>query len=116
MTAVAPTFDLPAKASIAPPSEPIKEWWVEVVQRSDLDRHVPAWEILAKNAVEPNAFYEPWMFLPATRAFDREKPIMCALIYRHDPRPKQPPQLCGFFPFERRGSFKGLPIRHLRLW
>jgi hypothetical protein len=34
-----------------------------------LEKYVPAWEDLATAAIEPNVFYEPWMALPAIRAF-----------------------------------------------
>jgi hypothetical protein len=27
-----------------------------------------------------------------------------------------PPLLCGFFPLERVSSYRGLPVRHVRLW
>jgi hypothetical protein len=96
---------------------PVKDWWVEVAtDRSAFETHQPAWDRLAKEAVEANVFYEPWMFLPALDTFGSNVPLCGAFIYRRDARPKQPPQLCGFFPFERRTRFKGLPIRALRLW
>jgi hypothetical protein len=97
------------------PAAPTKEWWVEVADnRTALESHMDAWQRLADEAVEANAFFEPALFLPALDAF---KPnVHCALVYRHDPRPKQRPQLCGFFPLERRDRFKGLPVRSLRLW
>jgi CelD/BcsL family acetyltransferase involved in cellulose biosynthesis len=106
------------KPKAAPaPSSPLKDWWIEVApDRSALEKHLSAWEHLAKEAVEPNAFYEPWMFLPALDTFASKTSLCHVLVYRHDPRPKQPPQLCGFFPLERRARFKGLPIRTLRLW
>ncbi|HVV93089.1 MAG TPA: GNAT family N-acetyltransferase [Hyphomicrobiales bacterium] len=40
---------------------------VEDVDAAALARHLPAWEALAANAVEPNVFYEPAVALPALR-------------------------------------------------
>jgi Acetyltransferase (GNAT) domain len=94
----------------------VKGWWVEAVDRHALEPHKPAWEILAKSAVEPNVFYEPWMFLPAVQTYDPNKPLCCVLVYRLDPGPKKSPQMCGFFPFERRRMIKGLPGLSLKLW
>jgi hypothetical protein len=113
LPAVKPSANTPRRA----PSAPVKDWWIEIASdRPTLEKHIPAWERLAKDAVEPNVFYEPWMFLPGLDAFGRDRKPACVLVYRHDPRPKQPPQLCGFFPFERLKRFKGLPLRTLRLW
>lgn len=121
MTVEAPSFPLAELRDnklprVSAPAAPVKDWWIEVADRNQLDSRQPAWEILAKNAVEPNVFYEPWMFLPATQTYDTDKPLTCVFIYRRDPRPKQAPQLCGFFPFERRRTIKGLPVASLRLW
>ena len=101
---------------VSAPVAPVQDWWIEVADRDKTLSQQPAWEVLAKNAVEPNVFYEPWMFLPAILNFDADKPLSCVFVYRRDPRPKQPPLLCGFFPFEQRRTLKGLPIASLRLW
>ena len=101
---------------VSAPAAPVKDWWIEVADRDKMHSQQPAWEILAKNAVEPNVFYEPWMFLPAIQTYDTHKPLNCVFVYRRDSRPKQPPLLCGFFPFERQRTIKGLPVASLRLW
>ena len=36
---------------------------------TELDCIVPAWEALARAALEPNPFYEHWMLRPAIAAF-----------------------------------------------
>jgi len=103
-------------ARVAAAAAPVKDWCVEAVADvANLPIHQNAWDRLAKEVIEPNVFYEPWMFLANVQAFAPTRPICIAFVYRHDPRPKQTPQLCGFFPFERRRWFKGLPIRSLRL-
>ncbi len=86
-----------------------------VTAPADLAKHVPAWEALAAVAAEPNVFYEPWMLLPAVRAFGRGRTLVFVFVYRDDPA-GGPPTLCGFFPFERRRHYRGLPATVMTLW
>ena len=79
-----------------------------------LAAHVGAWEDLAADALDPNPFYEPWMLLPALEAFGRGARLQFVLAYAE--RRGSPPLLCGFFPLERVSSYRGLPVRHVRLW
>ena len=79
-----------------------------------LRSHIPAWEELAAAALEPNPFYESWMLLPALEAFGGGVPL--SFVFAYAERPGRTPALCGFFPLERLGRFKGLPFRHVRLW
>ena len=96
---------------------PASEWSVELVEdRSALVKHQAAWDVLAQSAIEPNVFFEPWMFLPAAQFFEPNTPLCCVFVYRRAPLLGAPPILCGFFPFERRRRYRGLPIRSLRLW
>jgi hypothetical protein len=71
--------------------------------------------MLARNAIEPNVFYEPWMFLPAVEAFDRDKPLCCVFVNRRDPGSPEP-LLSGFLPTARGNRIKRLPMRTLRSW
>ena len=117
MTLFAPSLASAKPSAIASvAAAPVNDWWIEIADRPALQSHRLAWDVLAQTALEPNAFYEPWMFLPAAQSYELDKPLTCVFLYRRDPRPKQPPQLCGFFPFERTRSTKGLPVRSLRLW
>ncbi len=97
---------------------------VSVVVINDLtalEKYVPAWEDLAANAIEPNAFYEPWMLMPAIRAFGAGRRLQFALVLanesaRHDGEPL----LCGIFPLEQQNHYQGLsrklPFKTLSLW
>jgi len=76
--------------------------------RAALAAIVPAWQALAESALEPNPFYEPWILLPALRAQGTAE-FVCATVW-HDA------ELIGLFPFERRRSFKRLPVTTLTLW
>jgi hypothetical protein len=86
-----------------------------------LERYVPAWEDLVASAIEPNVFYEPWMLMPAIRAFGAGRPAQFALILAPDPaRPLGPPLLAGLFPLIQQKMYQGLgrklPLKSLRLW
>jgi Acetyltransferase (GNAT) domain len=86
-----------------------------------LEKYVPAWEDLAANAIEPNAFYEPWMMMPAVRAFGKGRRLQFALVLAHEPaRQDGAPLLCGIFPLEQQNHYQGLsrnlPFKTLRLW
>ena len=86
-----------------------------------LEKYVPAWEDLASDAIEPNVFYEPWMVMPAIRAFGAGRRLQFALILAPDPaRPAAEPLLCGIFPLEQQSHYQGLrrklPFKTLRLW
>jgi hypothetical protein len=86
-----------------------------------LENYVPAWEDLASDAIEPNVYYEPWMVMPAIRAFGAGWRLRFALVLAPDPaRPSGPPRLCGIFPLEQQSHYQGLgrklPFKTLRLW
>src|SRR5207302_6985383 len=90
---------------------------VVVVERaSELAEYVSRWEELAAQAIEPNAFYEPWMLLPAVEFLGKGQDLLFVLVFAPDQkRPEGPPRLCGFFPLQRR-RWKRLPISFLSLW
>lgn len=88
---------------------------------ADLEPYVSAWEDLAAAAIEPNVFYEPWMLMPAIRAFGARLRLRFALVLAPDPaRPLGPPLLAGIFPLEQQSQYQGLgkklPVKTLRLW
>lgn len=84
---------------------------------ADLRPHLPAWEHLAAQTIEPNVFYEPWMLLPAMRHLRGKTDLHLILVFSADPgAPGHPPELCGLFPLERRSRLKGLPVASYRMW
>jgi CelD/BcsL family acetyltransferase involved in cellulose biosynthesis len=88
--------------------------FVVLENSAELRAHVSAWEDLAANAVEPNVFYEPWLLMPALDAYARGERLRIVLVYADDAR--GPALLCGLFPLQPAGPFRGLPLRYLRLW
>lgn len=105
-----------AAAPTAPTAPTAPVMTARVVDVAALTEHVAAWEDLAAAAIEPNVFYEPWMLLPALRAFAACQPLQFVLIERRRPGRPEPAQVCGLFPLERRKRYKGLPVAVLGLW
>ena len=93
---------------------------MSVIALTDFDRleqYLPAWEELARSALEPNPFYEAWMLIPALELLGKGKSLQLVLIFAQDQaRPNGPPVLCGVFPLERKPKYKGLPVSVLSLW
>lgn len=107
----------PTPADPLPKNKQIDRPSVVVVRdAAGLTEHLSAWEALVATAIEPNVFYEPWLFLPALQAFGG-KDLYFVLVYGPGPKELQhAPVLYGFFPLERRRWYKGLPITTLSLW
>ena len=79
-----------------------------------LSRHRRALDDLAADALETNVFYESILAEPAARNLGSGRPLEFVFAYRSDPgAPQRPPQLVGFFPFERIARYRGLPISAL---
>lgn len=88
-----------------------------VQSAAELAAHVPAWDDLAANTIEPNIFYESWMLLPALAAFGREAQLSFVLIYATGPSNEgSKPVLCGFFPLQMHARYRGLPVGYTSLW
>jgi hypothetical protein len=82
-----------------------------------LAAHVPAWDELAAQAIEPNIFYESWMLLPALEAFGQQEEVCVVLVYTTGPSNEGSKQiLCGLFPLNLINRYKGLPVRHSSFW
>ena len=64
---------------------------------------------IAASAVEPNAFFEPWMLLPAIETL-ASRPVELVLVRRPSGG------LAGYFPAERRSRFRHLPVASVRTW
>jgi CelD/BcsL family acetyltransferase involved in cellulose biosynthesis len=78
-----------------------------------LEAYIQAWEDLARDALEPNPFYEPWMLMPALRGLATDKDLSVVLVLTID---QGEPLLCGVFPLEKHSRYKGLPVAAFSLW
>lgn len=88
-----------------------------VDSRASLREHARDIEALAETAIEANIFYEPWMLFPALDSFAPPRRLSFLLAYsKGQIEGIQRPVLCGFFPLERRSSYRGAPIPTLTLW
>jgi len=80
----------------------------------ELTRHRLALDDLATDTLERNVFYESILAEPAARSLGTGRQLEFVFVYRSDPgAPRRPPQLVGFFPFERIARYRGLPISAL---
>lgn len=76
---------------------------------------IPQWESLAKDAVEPNVFYEHWALLPALRLYGSDT-IKVAFVLEQGPNAAVKSRLVGVFPLELRAHFRRTPIHCVRMW
>ena len=76
---------------------------------AELESIEPAWDALARDALEPNPFYESWMLLPALRAFSASQDVRVVLVWQGE-------RLAGLFPFQHVARYKGLPASALSSW
>ena len=90
---------------------------VVVDNAAQLQDHAAAWQDLADHAMECNAFYEPWMLVPAVDTLGRGQSLRFVFIYETYPHDAAATaRLQGFFPLELLSRFRELPIRAARLW
>lgn len=81
----------------------------------DLQPHLADLQRLADSAVEPNAFYEPWMLVPALRWLYPTRGLQMVLVFRPIESGTQP-RLIGFFPLEVKNVYNHFPVKTLSLW
>jgi CelD/BcsL family acetyltransferase involved in cellulose biosynthesis len=99
-----------AKASVPRVRAPTRV--VAIDDPQALARHLAAWDDLVENALEPNPFHEPWLFLPAVENLAPGRKLALLLVYGEAPAGGE--RLIGFFPLERLWHYRGLPLRVLR--
>ena len=62
-----------------------------------LERHVAAWDVLARHAAEPNPFYESYALLAAWRHL-RPEGLRVVCVWSPNVLPGKSPHLAGVFP------------------
>lgn len=82
---------------------------VRLVDWRDMVDDIYDWDALARNAAEPNPFFESWYLLPALRALDREHRVR---ILRFEIDGK----LRGLLPIRRHFRYYGRPLPHIAAW
>lgn len=75
------------------------------------------WDELARSAVEPNVFYEPWYMRAAARTYPPFPRLTLAFVFAVAPA-VAPGQrvLCGVFPFQTKPASMRFPAPHVALW
>lgn len=113
-TNIAPPSNPPSAS--APPKAIGPSIVLETIQSADASQIViDAWQSLAAEALEANAFFEPWMLLPAWRTMP-EPNVSLHLVWRTSGRPNESRQLIGVIPVERRRTYRKLPLTTWRVW
>ena len=69
------------------------------------------WLKLADNAVESNAFYEPWMLIPAIRHLSPSRGVLIVLVLEAESE-----RLIGLFPLITVSSYRFLPVKSYECW
>ena len=84
---------------------------MRVVDWSKAERpeFLAAWAKLARQAAEPNPFYESWFLLPALQQFDRAKKVRIASLWQGD-------ILIGLMPFSQQANYGRWPLIHVSNW
>lgn len=75
----------------------------------DLEAEIDAWDRLARNASEPNPFFESWYLLPSLRNLP-ETDAVRVLRYEQDG------ELAGLLPMVRARRYYRWPVPHLSSW
>lgn len=116
-----PRTALPARPASKPDHEPpfFEPKDLAIIEATDVEElraHVDAWEALARDAIEPNPFFEHWMLVPAFEAFGKGLDVRVLFIYGTSRSGSGKKVLCGVIPLEKKQRFKGLPVSTLSLW
>ncbi len=74
---------------------------------------IPAWDHLARNALEPNPFYESWALIPAIELFKTTYPDAFILLVWADHAHSQ---LIGLFPLNYERSYHRCPACYCLNW
>lgn len=69
----------------------------------------PDWEALAREAAEPNPFYEHWTLLPALEAYGASDGFRLIAVWEDG-------TLGALFPMQLERRFRGMPVSVLRSW
>ena len=74
---------------------------------------VPAWDVLARNALEPNPFYESWMLLPALeQLIEQGRTVSVLLIWKDASHAL----LIGIIPLTDEHTYYKMPANHCTNW
>ncbi|NCN85254.1 MAG: GNAT family N-acetyltransferase [Sphingomonadales bacterium] len=77
------------------------------------DRLIAAWTDLAKEASEPNIYYEHWFLRPALAALDHHPDLRLFLLWAAEPGQSQ---LLGLLPIGPASRFGRWPVPHIQNW
>lgn len=70
------------------------------------------WKVLARRAIEPNVFYEPWALIPALSCLRSRFEVRVVLIWSDE----DPGRLLGLFPLIHNTHYRRLPLIRWSTW
>lgn len=82
-----------------------------ITNLTDLQEIIPAWQCLARQAIEPNVFYESPALLPAIQTLRPAN--LCVLLVWTD---TSHAVLAGLFPLVQENHYQKIPACHWRNW
>jgi len=83
-----------------------------VTARRELRDIVPAWDVLTRQAIEPNVFYESWALLPALEALAVQENVAVLLVWADAAHSC----LTGLFPLVQEHTYQKFPACHWLNW
>lgn len=88
-----------------------KDVTVRLVDAQQILSYKEPWTDLARRALAPNVFYEPWMLLPAIEYLGDSRTLRFLLVFSPGLE-----ELWGIFPLEIQSHCLRVPIRTLSFW
>lgn len=88
---------------------------VVVTSGAEAAPYIADWQELAGNALEQNAFYEPWHVLESLAWIPPDSPLQLVLIYQRPEKGNEKPLLMGVFPLVEE-RITPARLRVLKLW
>jgi CelD/BcsL family acetyltransferase involved in cellulose biosynthesis len=82
-----------------------------VASFAELRDVVPAWDVLARNSLEANPFYESWALLPAVEHL-ADNNVAVLLVWQDASHAR----LIGLFPLMREYAYRKFPVCHWSNW
>jgi CelD/BcsL family acetyltransferase involved in cellulose biosynthesis len=83
-----------------------------VTARRELRDIVPAWDVLTRETLEPNVFYESWALLPALEVLAPEDQVSVLLVWSDTSHTR----LTGLFPLVQQHTYEKFPACHWLNW
>ena len=82
---------------------------VEALRGAQIASFEEGWRALAREASQPNPFFEQWCLEPALASFDPANSVVLLCAFEDD-------RLVGLLPVRQSGDYYGYPVPHFSVW